>query len=190
LPTSPKQSAIIKTEKVFRARFALQQTDDRKLRDPVFACEGKLMRKEFVEVVVLMFSILFNLPVQGQEEVIKKGESLDMQRCIRIALARHPAVLSATSTVIVNESRIGQARSGYLPQVGLSSSYFRTDSHTTPAGTVTQQAGNVYNQYGKTVTLNQNIYDFSKTAVPVEVQNLNTAAVTTGFGCSPETDCL
>ncbi|MFA5181371.1 MAG: TolC family protein [Syntrophales bacterium] len=135
-----------------------------------------MMRKEFVTVVVLLFSLFFHLPVQGQGEVIKKGEALDLQRCIRIALARHPAALSAASTVSVNESRIGQARSGYLPQVGVSSSYSRTDPYTTPAGTVAQQAGNVYNQYGSTITLNQNIYDFGKTAAQVDVQKLNTGS--------------
>lgn len=134
------------------------------------------MRKEFVAVLVLFFSLFLSLPVQGQEEVIKKGEALDLQRCIRIGLARHPAVLSAASTVSVNESRIGQARSGYLPQVGISSSYSRTDPYATPAGTVVQQLGNVYNQYGTTISLNQNIYDFGKTAAQVEVQKLNTGS--------------
>jgi len=134
------------------------------------------MRKEFVAGLLLFCFFFFPLLVQGQEEAIKKGEALDMQRCIRIALARHPAVLSAAGTVSVNESRIGQARSGYLPQVGVSSSYSRVDPYTTPAGTVAQQAGNVYNQYGSTITLNQNIYDFGKTAAQVEVQKLNTGS--------------
>ena len=85
------------------------------------------MREKFIALLVLLLSLSFHLPAQGQGEVVKKGEALDLQRCIRIALARHPAALSAASTVSVNESRIGQARAGYLPQVGISSSYTRTD---------------------------------------------------------------
>ncbi len=134
------------------------------------------MRKEFVVVLILLFSIFTTMTVWGQEEVIKESEVLDMQRCIRIGLARHPAVLSAAGTVSVNESRIGQARSGYLPQVDISSSYIRTDPYTTPAGTVAQLPGNVYDQYGTTLSLNQNIYDFGKTAAQVEVQKLNTGS--------------
>jgi len=134
------------------------------------------MRREFIAVLVLFFSIFFLLPVHGQDETIKKGEALDMRRCIHIALARHPAVLSAAGAVRVNESRIGQARSGYLPQVGVSSSYSRTDPYTTPAGTVAQPAGNIYNQYGSTISLNQNIYDFGKTTAQVDVQKLNTGS--------------
>jgi outer membrane protein TolC len=138
--------------------------------------EGNLMRKTFIAILILLFSLSLHLPAQGQEEVIKKGEALDMQRCIRIGLARHPAILSAASTVSVNESRIGQARSGYLPQVGASATISRTDPYTTPVGTVAQQSGNIYNQYVSSITLNQNIYDFGKTAAQVDVQKLNTGS--------------
>jgi outer membrane protein TolC len=117
----------------------------------------------------------FFLPwASAQEETITPGETLDLQRCIRMALTRHPAVLSAAGAVKVNESRVGQARANYFPQIGVSSSYSRVDPYYTPAGTVAQQAGNVYNQYGNSVSLNQTIYDFGKTAAQVDVQIYNT----------------
>lgn len=122
---------------------------------------------------VLLGCLLLALPAWGREETIARGETLDLQRCVRIALARHPAVLSAAGAVKVNESRIGQARANYFPQVSASSSYSRIDPYATPVGDAASQAGNVYNQYGSSVSLNQTLYDFGKTAAQVDVQTLN-----------------
>ncbi len=138
--------------------------------------EPYLSGKIWEILAVLLGCLLFSLPAYGQEEIIKPGEILDLQRCLRIALERHPSVLSAAGAVKVGESRIGQAQANYFPQIGASSSYTRTDPYYTPAGTVAQQAGNVYNQYGNSVSLNQNIYDFGKTSSQVELQNLNTGS--------------
>jgi len=136
----------------------------------------KLPGNRLALVGCLLVCLLFALPANGQEGAIGKGETLDLQRCIRIALERHPAVLSAAGAVKAGESRIGQARANYFPQIGASSSYTRTDPYYTPAGTVAQQAGNVYNQYGNSVSLNQTIYDFGKTSAQVDVQNLYTGS--------------
>ena len=105
------------------------------------------------------------LPVAGTEEPIRKGEILDLQRCIAIALLRHPGIQAASGTVRAGDSRIGQARSGYYPQLNGSAGYSRTDP-TTPAG-------QVYDSYSSDLSLSQNLYDFGKTSTQVKIQELN-----------------
>jgi len=102
----------------------------------------------------------------GAEELIRKGETLDLQRCIAIALSRHPGIQAAAGTLRAGDSRIGQARSGYYPQLNGSAGYSRTDPTST-------SAGQVYDSYSSSVSLSQNLYDFGKTSTQVKIQELN-----------------
>ncbi len=101
----------------------------------------------------------------GAEELIRKGETLDLQRCIAIALSRHPGIQAAAGTLRAGDSRIGQARSGYYPQLNGSAGYSRTDPTTS--------AGQAYDSYSSSVSLSQNLYDFGKTSTQVKIQELN-----------------
>jgi outer membrane protein TolC len=101
----------------------------------------------------------------GAEELIRKGETLDLQRCIAIALSRHPGIQAAAGALMAGDSRIGQARSGYYPQLNGSAGYSRTDPTTS--------AGQVYDSYSSSVSLSQNLYDFGKTSTQVKIQELN-----------------
>jgi outer membrane protein TolC len=75
---------------------------------------------------VLLTSFLFIMPAEAKaEEIIKKGETLNLVRCIDIALKLQPTIAAATSNVRVNESRVGQAKSIYYPQLNSLSSYDR-----------------------------------------------------------------
>jgi TolC family type I secretion outer membrane protein len=119
-----------------------------------------------------MAFILFLIPpkVKG-EEIIKKGESLNLERCVEIALKMHPDIAAAKNTVNASESRIGQARSNYYPQIDWSSSASRT-SIGTRSSFGFQTGSVIYNSYSTGVNLNQNIFDFGKTAAQVKVQRL------------------
>jgi outer membrane protein len=117
---------------------------------------------------VVCFGVCFGsiLPARtGAEELIRKGETLDLQRCIAIALSRHPGIQAAAGTLRAGDSRIGQARSGYYPQLNGSAGYNRTDPTTS--------AGQVYDSYSSSVSLSQNLYDFGKTSTQVKIQELN-----------------
>ena len=100
----------------------------------------------------------------GAAEPIRKGEMLDLQRCIAIALSRHPGIQAAAGTLRAGDSRIGQARSGYYPQLNGSAGYSRMDPTST---------GQVYDSYSSSVSLSQNLYDFGKTSTQVKIQELN-----------------
>lgn len=113
---------------------------------------------------------LITPPLAGAEELIKKGETLDLQHCIAIALQRQPNILAAQNTVKVSESRIGQAKANYFPQVNLSAGYSR--SYTGSSSNV-YGSKSPYNDYSSSVTLSQSIYDFEKTSTQVKIQRLN-----------------
>jgi outer membrane protein len=121
------------------------------------------MQRSIFVVLLLMLIIPFKTEA---EEVIKKGEMLDLQRCIEIAIKRHPNIIAAMSTVDVNRSRIGQAQANYYPQLNWSSGY----SRYSPVSRTTSRS---FDEYTSSATLKQNIYDFGKTAAQVDIQRLN-----------------
>ena len=116
----------------------------------------------------------------GAQEIIKKGESLNVERCVEIALKMQPNILAATGTVRATESRIGQAESNYYPQVNWSSSYSRNkpassssgSSSGTSSGALGRTSGS-FDQYSAGFNVSQTIYDFGKTPTQVKIQKYN-----------------
>ena len=134
-------------------------------------------------ILLLIFVGLF-LPFRAAAEApIKKGETLELERCIEIALKKHPGIQAAAYTLKAGESRVGLAKSGYYPQVSGSASYSRTDqtTTTTTAGRFPTSGGSVYDSYGSSVVLSQNLFDFGKTSTQVKIQNLNLDASRSDF---------
>ena len=121
------------------------------------------MQRFFSIILLLVLIIPFEA---GAEEVIKKGEMLNLQRCIEIAIKRHPNIIAAMSTADVNRSRVGQAQANYYPQLNWSSGY----SKYSPVSRTTSRS---FDEYTSSATLKQNIYDFGKTATQVDIQKLN-----------------
>ncbi len=128
-------------------------------------------------IVFFIISVPFEA---GAQEIIKKGESLNLERCIEIALKMQPNILAATGTVRATESRIGQAESNYYPQVNWSSSYSRNkpassssgSSSGTSNGTLGRTGGS-FDQYSAGFNVSQTIYDFGKTPTQVKIQKYN-----------------
>jgi outer membrane protein TolC len=109
----------------------------------------------------LMFIIFFSALIWGNAdagEVIKKGDLLNLERCIETALSMQPDIIAAQNTVKANESRAGEAKADYYPQIDWSSAYNRRES---------------LDQYANSLTLRQNIYDFGKTSSQIRIENLN-----------------
>ena len=125
--------------------------------------DGYLQLKKFIPVIAFILIVSSGAKA---EEVIKKGELLNMDTCIEIALKKQPNIVAAKSTVNVNQSRVGQAKANYYPQVDLTSGYSRTSP-------VSRTDHNSSDQYTGSATLKQNIYDFGKTSTQVDIQNLN-----------------
>ena len=120
------------------------------------------MRRLLMFLVCVGISLGTLRPAAGAEGPVRKGEMLDLDRCIAIALSRHPDIQAAQGSLRAGDSRIGQARSGYYPQVNGSVGYSRTDPTT--------HGAQVYNSYSSRLYLSQNLYDFGKTATQVKIQ--------------------
>jgi outer membrane protein TolC len=133
------------------------------------------------KIILLIIFVGLFLPFRAAAEApINKGETLELERCIEIALKKHPGIRAAAYTLKAGESRVGQAKAGYYPQVSGSASYSRTDQ-TTTAGRFSTNSGSVYDSYGSSVALSQNLFDFGKTSTQVKIQNLNLDASRSDF---------
>ncbi|MCX5834086.1 MAG: TolC family protein, partial [Deltaproteobacteria bacterium] len=122
---------------------------------------------------IICFTLLFPI-IAAAQGPIKKNELIDLQRAIQIALQYHPSIAAAASTVRVNESKIGQAKSNYYPQVGWQTNYSKNSPFASE--TARSSGSNTFDQYASNLNLTQNIFDFGKTPTQVEIANLNTGA--------------
>jgi outer membrane protein TolC len=108
------------------------------------------------------------------DEMIKKGELLNLERCIEIALKMQPDIVAAKNTVTATETKIGQAKANYYPQINWIAGYTRyapvPSTSNRFSGTVSRHSFDLYSTY---IALNQTIFDFGKTPTQVKIQNLN-----------------
>ena len=109
-------------------------------------------------IALILVSIFMSISNVEAEEIIKKGELLSIERCVKIALSNHPDIIAYANTVKANQSKVGQANANYYPQIDWSSGYSKSDS---------------VDQYTNGITLKQNIFDFGKTSAQVQIQSLN-----------------
>jgi len=136
--------------------------------------ERKIFFRRFVmqRVAALIFLLLFtsvsNVPA---DEIIRKGETLSLQRCIEISLLRQPNVLAAASAIDAGRSRVGQSQSNYYPDINLTAGYSRL-SPVSGSGFVVSSS-RTFDQYSGSASLSQNIYDFGRTSTQVKIQNLD-----------------
>lgn len=127
------------------------------------------MKKNIVGFLLSAFLVILFVPATADpEESIRPGETMDLKRCIAIALERHPSILGAAGGLKASESRVGQARAGYYPQVSASAEYDRSSV----GGTSSRAAGTIYDNYATGVSVSQTLFDFSKTSTQVKIQSL------------------
>lgn len=112
----------------------------------------------------------------ADQDPIRQGELLTLQRCIVIAMERQPAIIAARNTVLGNQSRVGEAQAGYYPQIGISGGYSR-GTEASASGSSPRSA----DDYTAGVTVSQNIYDFGKTSSQVKTQQFNLDASRSGL---------
>lgn len=125
---------------------------------------GKLRR---VWLPVVSLWLLIALPgLAAAQDAIKPGETLDLNRCINIALAHHPNLLGAQGSLKASRSRVYEAKSGYYPQVSANSAYTRNHSFDTD-----DREGETSSLYRNSVDLSQTIFDFGRTSSAVKVQS-------------------
>ncbi|HPX56233.1 MAG TPA: TolC family protein [Syntrophales bacterium] len=127
--------------------------------------------KKILSLIIVMICLLVPLSVLGEQDRISPGMSLNLRQCIEIALKKHPDLTAAFHTVRIGDSRIGQARSDYYPQVNFQTGYDRSRPYVSRSGRSTGTSS--VDQYAGKVSLNQNIYDFGRTSARVRIAGLN-----------------
>ena len=116
---------------------------------------------------------LLPLAASAAEE-IKQGETLDLSRCIAIALKNHPTIKGAAGSFKASQSRVSEARSGYYPQADLSNGYSRI--HPSGASGNLGTGKTTYDEYQSSFNLNGTLFDFGKTSAQVDVQSFGADA--------------
>ncbi len=129
-------------------------------------------------IISFTLLLLFIVPFKADaEDIIKKDELLTLQRCVEIALLKHPTIVAAQNNVSANQSRVFEAKANYYPQIAANAGYSKIKPltgtqavSTGTAGTGFSTSGASFNQYSGSLTLSQLIYDFGKTRSQVAVQ--------------------
>lgn len=128
------------------------------------------MKRNIIHFLLSAFLVVLLFPAAAYpEETIRTGETMDLKRCIAIALERHPSILGAAGGLKASESRVGQARAGYYPQVSASADYGR---YSVGRSTSSRTSGTIYDSYATGVNVSQTLFDFSKTSTQVKIQSL------------------
>jgi outer membrane protein TolC len=125
------------------------------------------MNKIKIFIIGMFTVILTAFPALAEELTINNGDTLTLQGCIDIAVKKNPNITLGNNINKIYESRIGQAKSTYFPQLNLSSGYSRQNPTTNSA------LDNSISQYAGSVGVNQLLFDFGKTPTKVKIQNLN-----------------
>jgi len=134
------------------------------------------MKKILILFLIIFLNFILNLSAFAENTVIKKGSILTLEECLNIAFDKNPNIDLAINTTKVYQSRIGQEKSKYLPQISLSSGYGRQNSIT---NSIIDKDNN---QFSSNITLNQLVYDFGKTPLKAKIQKLNLESANSDVG--------
>ena len=109
---------------------------------------------------------IVNSEYQAQIRAEYTGQIVNVDDCVKIALANHPSIISSKSSAEIYKSKIAQAWSAYFPQFGVGIEYSRNDMMLS-AFSSGQQRYNMF--YLPTANLNMLIFDFGKTKAQADI---------------------
>lgn len=105
-------------------------------------------------------------------EAIRAGEKLNLAQVLEIARQRQPSIVAAQGAIKASQSKVGQAEAKYYPQADAAASFNRLSPGNSSFGTVLSS----HEQYAAGITVNQQLYDFGKTATQVAIQKTTLAS--------------
>jgi outer membrane protein TolC len=128
---------------------------------------GLLLTQRTLQAETIAPATTENEDKSANAAAINPGEILTLARVVAITRQNQPAILAARGNVNASQSRIGQARAPYYPQVNGSGSYDRLS----PGGSLLGVTdNNPYNRIDVGLDASQMLYDFGKTTTRVEIQ--------------------
>ena len=123
--------------------------------------------------LILIITFIFLLPLTTRAvEPVAGSAAYNLDQCIAIALEKHPSLKASAGAIKANESKVGQAKANYYPQINFSTSYQRIG----PTSPSRQPRLDSYDQYSTNVNLGMTLFDFGKTSTQVKIQDLNVNA--------------
>ncbi len=112
-------------------------------------------------IFYIALSITFISNTFAQDNI--KPTVYSLNECIEIALKKNPELLASKEQLNKSFFKIGEARSGYFPEIDLSFVYQRSYQEA--------RIGEEYSKnYAGQISLSQTIFDFGKTITKVDIQ--------------------
>jgi len=127
-------------------------------------------------ILIIVFTFLSPLNARAVDSVNNCTTTLNLEQCINIAIKEHSSLKASAGAVKASESKVGQAKSRYYPQINWSTSYQRISSATS-----TGNSTDPFNQYSTNVNLGITLIDFGKTSTQVMIQDLTVNASQADF---------
>lgn len=117
-----------------------------------------------------LFLIFFLFIFQSKALSLDSSELLNqpiysLQECIEIALKKNPEILASKQQVEKSYFKIGEAKSGYLPEIELSLGYQRSYQEA-------QKLQEYSKNYSGQIVLTQTLFDFGRTSLKVDIQRI------------------
>ncbi|MBN1472871.1 MAG: TolC family protein [Syntrophaceae bacterium] len=123
------------------------------------------------KITLIIICILLLPLIANAGESAAENTTYSLEQCISIALEKHQSLRASAGAIKANESKVGQAKANYYPQLNLSTSYDRIGPYA-PAGTTPDS----YDKYSAGINLGVTLFDFGKTSTNVDIQDLNVTA--------------
>lgn len=123
------------------------------------------------KIILITFLILCFPLIARALDPVASAAKYNLEQCIAIALEKHPSLKASAGAVKASESKVGQAKANYYPQLNLSTNYQRIGP-TSPAGSNLDS----YDKYSTDVNVGVTLFDFGKTSTQVKIQDLSVNA--------------
>lgn len=128
--------------------------------------------KTIYQCLLILLLVCLGAFQAGAVEPVSKGETLNLDRCLQLALENQPNIMASNYNVDVYKSQVGQAASYFFPQISAKGSYTRVKPAAQTSGSLAG-ANDPFDQYQASLGLTQNIFDFGKVYTGVGIQQLN-----------------
>lgn len=128
----------------------------------------KKLIKKIIKIALFVILINIGIVYADQNKPLHNVNKLDLNQCLDIAIQNNPDVQASAFNTKIFQSKIGQAKSAYFPQINADAGYNRTNPS---ARNNALDGGN--NDFSAGISLNQLIYDFGKTPAYVDINKLN-----------------
>ena len=133
-------------------------------------------------VGAMIVSVAFGAGALAADPVIPNvvPQVLTLENALIIALGNQPSLRVAAGNQAINEARVGQARSGYFPQITGRVAYQRATANVATSfggGPIQRNVrGETFGTYLNNANLNQTIFDFGKIRSQVKTAEFNLQA--------------